>query len=489
MAEESLKESEQKYRGLFDSLLEGFILTQIIYSDKGKPIDLRYLEANPACETITGIKREQIIGRTAREVIPNFKENLLQLYVKVAATGEPERYEAYDEFLNQYHENFLFRPAPDQVAVLFRDITKRKKTEEALARYQGELEARVNERTRELAQSEEKYRLLVENANEAVVVFQDEMIRFFNPKALEISGYSPRELNSMSIAEFVHPDDRKMIIGKYLQRIHGGKVSSSNEFRMLHKDGDIRWIFYNAMLITWEGKPAVLALMTDISERKNMEQELKAYAQKITRVQEEERKRIAYELHDDTAQYLSILKMQLDSLLHSGKIDDPAILKKLEHLERDAGRAVDDVRRYSHELRPGVLEHLGLRAALEQTAEDINKLRQITVEMNVVGKERKLSEAVKLGLFRIVQEALNNARKHAGDCTANVSLEFGSNRVKVTVSDNGSGFSLKDIHFHTGLKDSLGIMSMQERAKLIGADLKIESNPGEGTTVTAEVKL
>ena len=141
--------------------------------------------------------------------------------------------------------------------------------------------------------------------------------------------------------------------------------------------------------------------------------ELKQYANRITQVQEEERKRIAYELHDDTAQYLGILKMQLNALLHSGEIQSPKVKDKLQFLEKDADRAFNDVRRYSHELRPVVLEHQGLLAAIEQIADDYNKLGQLSVEVNVEGVEPELSEEVKLGFFRIAQEALNNVRKHS----------------------------------------------------------------------------
>jgi PAS domain S-box-containing protein len=227
----------------------------------------------------------------------------------------------------------------------------------------------------------------------------------------------------------------------------------------------------------------------DITERKKMEQSLKEYAQRITQVQEEERKRIAYELHDDTAQYLSILKLQLDSLIHSGKIQDPEVIKKLGYLEKDAGRAVDDVRRYSHELRPGVLDHLGLRAALEQLAEDIDKLKQVRVVLEVEGDEPELTDNIKLGLFRIAQEALSNARKHSKAKDVFINLYFTDNLVKLTVTDNGVGFDVGGAATRSSLKGSLGLMSMQERAALIGADLKIESKPGYGTKITSEVKL
>jgi PAS domain S-box-containing protein len=347
----------------------------------------------------------------------------------------------------------------------------------------------VHERTLELEESEEKYRILVENANEAVVVFQNNIIRFFNRKTLEISGYSQHELSSKPIVEFIYPDDRNLVIERYIKRIQGGNVPSSYEFRMIHRDGSVMWVNINAVLINWGGNPAVLGLMTDITERKNMEQELRAYARKITQVQEEERKRIAYELHDDTAQYLSILKLQLDSVIDSGKIQDSQLLEKLRFLEKDAGRAVDDVRRYSHELRPGVLEYLGLQAALEQIAEDINKLQQIKVEVRSEGEEQRLSEDLKLGFFRIAQEAISNARKHSNASKVTVSLKYAEEQIRMIISDHGAGFDVQKAKMQTSLKGSLGLTSMQERAKLIGANLEIESNPGKGTRVTVQVKL
>ncbi len=218
-------------------------------------------------------------------------------------------------------------------------------------------------------------------------------------------------------------------------------------------------------------------------------EQLKYYAQEVVRVQEEERKRIAYELHDDTAQYLSILKLQLNALVKSGKCQDPEVVEKLQFLEKDADRAFNDVRRYSHELRPVALEYGGLLAALEQVIEDINKLQQTKVNLKVEGGEPDLSDDVKLGLFRIAQEALNNIRKHAKASNATIKLHFEDSRVKLRVIDNGAGFNLKQALAKTGKTGSLGLMSMQERARLIGASLDITSKPGKGTTVTAEVKL
>jgi signal transduction histidine kinase len=230
-------------------------------------------------------------------------------------------------------------------------------------------------------------------------------------------------------------------------------------------------------------------MFDDITERKTMEQALKTFSQRLIEVQEEERKRIAYELHDDTAQYLALLKMQLNALLESGKIQNPEVLDKLRYLEKDSDRAFNDVRRYSHELRPVILERTGLTAALNQVVDDFNKIGELPVKMKVTGLEPELSEKVKLGLFRITQEALGNARKHSKASQAVINLTFQETRVEMTVNDNGTGFNLSEATTRASGKGSLGIMSMQERAKAIGARLKIDSKAGKGTSIKLEVEL
>jgi signal transduction histidine kinase len=232
-----------------------------------------------------------------------------------------------------------------------------------------------------------------------------------------------------------------------------------------------------------------LGIFTDITEEKRLRDRLVEYTHRITQVQEQERKRIAYELHDDTAQYLSILKMQLGALLQSGSIQDAKVKEKLQYLEKDADQAFQDVRRYSHELRPVILERSGLLAALEQLVDDYNKLGQLSVKIKVGGEEPELEEEVKLVFFRIAQEALNNVRKHAKASQADITLSFRETQLEMSVSDDGIGFDTKDTANRSIGKGSLGLMSMRERANLIGTNLKIISKPGKGTTVKVEVSL
>ena len=136
-----------------------------------------------------------------------------------------------------------------------------------------------------------------------------------------------------------------------------------------------------------------------------------------------------------------------------------------------------------------ILEHQGLVAALEQIAEDYNKLGQFSVDVHIEGMEPKLSEEMKLGFFRIAQEALNNTRKHAKNNQALIGIRFNQGMIRMTVSDNGEGFNTREILRKSGSKGSLGLLSMRERADLINADLKIESGPGKGTKVIVKAKI
>ena len=132
---------------------------------------------------------------------------------------------------------------------------------------------------------------------------------------------------------------------------------------------------------------------------------------------------------------------------------------------------------------------MGLLAALEQIAEDYNKLKQLSVEVHYEGIEPHIAEEVKLGFFRVAQEALNNIRKHAKATQCHIDLRFDHKNVFMTVSDNGVGFNKKEAYARIGKQGNLGLMSMKERADLINANLNIDSEPGKGTRVTLNANI
>jgi len=397
-------------------------------------------------------------------------------------------------------------------------FSKQKQSTNELTNLNQQLQKALKEQRKTAAQLR-RLATVVTDSNDAVTV-QDLQgnIQAWNRGAERMYGYTEAEalkLNSISLV----PEEGRSQALCFLEDIKNGKEIASLEVKRQTKDKRIIdvWLTVTKLVDDCGHPVAIATTERDITERKITEEslikakneleikvaertqelkeaneQLQQYSRRITQVQEEERKRIAYELHDDTAQYLSILKMEIEGVLQSGKIQSPEIIQKLEYLVKDAERAFNDVRRYSHELRPTMLEHLGLLAALDQIAEDMNKLNQtnhISVEVDAEGEEPSLPEDVKLGLFRIAQEALNNARKHSKASIAKINLKFQKGSIEMAVSDNGIGFNVRKATTRSGIKGSLGLMSMQERAKLIGANLSIESEPGQGTTVKVKMSL
>lgn len=463
-----LAESEEKYRSVVDNTDELIV----VFQEKIRFVNKRGLE-------ITGYSEKELFSRPFTDFIHPADRDMLAEYSQRRANGEAVPNSCEFRIIHKdWSTKWLMLHAmliqwhgkPATLGMMY-DITERKLVEEALKA------------------SEEKYRSVVENASEAIAVTQDRKVKYFNPRLLEMTGYSAEDIKSKPFLDFVHPEDRKWVEEIYLKRIAGEEAPKIYEFRLVTNDGSTRWIRMNANLVTWEGRPATLNIFSDINDEKNLRDQLTEYAYRITMAQEEERKRVGYELHDDTAQYLSILKMQLGALSQSESIQDLKVKEKLQFLEKDADRAFNDVRRYSHELRPIVLEHQGLAAALEQMVEDYNKLGQLHISMNISGEEPDLPEVVKLGFFRIAQEALNNIRKHAKATQINIILNCWEDQLEMSVSDDGIGFDIRGASVRACDKGNLGLMSMRERAELIGASLNIESKSGQGTTVRAEIPL
>ena len=206
-----------------------------------------------------------------------------------------------------------------------------------------------------------------------------------------------------------------------------------------------------------------------------------------TNAQEEERKRISHELHDETIQALVVLSRQLDALA-SSKNDVPEEQRlRLEELWQQTNVIIRGVRRLSQDLRPAALDRLGLLSALEWLASDTSEYSGIATKVNLLGTERRLPEEVELVLFRITQEALRNVWRHSQATRAEITVEFNSEKTKITVSDNGKGFNLPEKIGDLARGGKLGLTGMQERAQLIGGTLSVQSQPGKGTSVTMEL--
>jgi two-component system sensor histidine kinase DegS len=214
---------------------------------------------------------------------------------------------------------------------------------------------------------------------------------------------------------------------------------------------------------------------------------MRFYVSQITRAQEDERKRIARELHDETAQALLTLSRRLDGLLTASERWPKRMTQRLEALRQLTDSILEGVRRFSQDLRPPMLDDLGLVPTLEGLTSDLMAQDGIHAEMSVLGNQRRLSPEEELALFRIAQEALNNVKRHSQASQVVTTVEFSDDRVKLTISDKGKGFELPDRMGDLAERGKLGLLGMHERARLLGGTLTVHSKPGEGTTVVVDM--
>ena len=233
---------------------------------------------------------------------------------------------------------------------------------------------------------------------------------------------------------------------------------------------------------------AYLRLENAQRELQRMQQNLRFYLKQITIAQEEERRRIAQELHDDTAQDLIALSRKVDGFMTLHPALTSTDETYLEDMHQHINRTLSGVRRFSQDLRPSVLDDLGLIPAIDWLVPELAKHYKFKTELKINGEPRRFPPEAELVLFRIVQECLRNVGKHTMASHVWVTVDFKPETTIFTIKDDGRGFHPPDRIGDLAVSGKLGLTGMQERAQLIGAKLAIKSIPGEGTTVTVELQ-
>lgn len=225
-----------------------------------------------------------------------------------------------------------------------------------------------------------------------------------------------------------------------------------------------------------------------LEELKAKEQMRLHLLEKVITAQEDERKRVARELHDETGQSLTSLIVSLKALESMTNL--PELREKAAELRALGGAILRDVHDLAFQLRPSVLDHLGMVAAIQRLVEDYTQKVGLHIDLQVFGfEERRLPPATETALYRLVQEALTNVAKHAGAKNVSVILKNGGTSVQAVVEDDGKGFNVAEVMGYAAKDKKLGLFGMEERAALVGGKLTIESTPGKGTTVFVEVPL
>lgn len=294
------------------------------------------------------------------------------------------------------------------------------------------------------------------------------------------------ELESDALLARIHADDRDRLQHS-LAALRQGRddVEPLGVYRLVRGNGELRYVQYWAELVrdSDERPYQLLGVVQDVTDRRRSEEELRQLSSRLLRAQEEERARIARELHDDLSQRMALLNLEIDILAQSAS--DERVESELARLSGLVGDLAASVRKMSHALHPSALQHLGLVAAVDQLRREIARLHGLDIEFEHLDMPDRLKDEAALGLYRIAQEALRNVVKHSQSDSASVRLCRRDDWIELAVSDRGAGFE-QDAD---GREPGLGMLGMRERLRLVRGRLTVHSRPGRGTTVTAAIPV
>ena len=347
---------------------------------------------------------------------------------------------------------------------------------------------------RALHESEEKYRNLVERANDGIVIIQDDIMKYLNPRLAEMGGYTVQESTGTLFTDYLHPAERPVVIDRYNRRLSGENVEPIYETVLKRKDGGAINVEINASIISYEGMPADLVLVRDITERKHTEEQLKASRQQLRSlsahlqsVREEERTSLARDIHDELGQLLTALKIDLSRLAKEFPSDQESSLEKTRSMSKLVDMTIQKVKSISAELRPSLLDDFGLVAAMEWQVGEFQKLTGISIEISTKPEDIVLDRDRSTVLFRIFQELLTNVARHADATKVNVSLveEADKDKIVLTLKDNGRGITKEQISDPR----SFGLLGIRERVRSWQGEFKISGIPGKGTTAVVSIPL
>ena len=340
-------------------------------------------------------------------------------------------------------------------------------------------------------QSEQQYRQLVEVAPIAIFIRCEGKVAFANGRAAGLFGAStPADLVGTPILDLVHPDFRKLVARRIQSLDATNQPQPTQAQKLVRRDGSLVEAECAAISIDFEGKPAALVVAQDITERSRAETErqrytehLQALSRQLIAAQETERRRIAGQLHDETGQALTALKMNLQAL--QSNPNAPPSASVLEESLSIVEETLQQVRDLALDLRPSMLDDLGLIPAIRWYVDRLAQRTGLVIDFRADRVRMPLSGESKTACFRVAQEVLTNVARHAQVRHVAVELHCDPTAVELTVRDDGIGFDVEAARQGALGGKSLGILSVQERVSSLGGQLEIRSTLSRGTEVRA----
>jgi|GEM_PF-1576018 len=396
---------------------------------------------------------------------------------------------------------------------LDKQIREHKRDKEELGRMKDELEQRVADRTADLTRaldvlrreaaerksaesalrdSESRYRFMAENMADMIVrkTLEGKFL-YVSPSSRALLGYEPEEMVGRSIYDFVHPDDLGEVREAH-EQILEGCLSRIVTHRALHKSGRVIWLETNLRAthgLRSDEVTELVAVSRDITKRKRALSELERLSVHLMRLRDDERRRMARELHDTTAQNLSAVTLNLARLQKQLGASDGAPRKVIDETLSLAEQCLREIRTMSYLLHPPMLEEAGLASALRWYVDGFAKRSGIRVDLDLPEMERQPRE-IERTLFHVVQESLSNVHRHSGSKRASIFVDANKGEVTVEVKDYGKGIAREALNEdgETVKPLGVGIMGMDERLRQLGGRLEVISNGG-GTTVRAVLPI
>jgi PAS domain S-box-containing protein len=326
-------------------------------------------------------------------------------------------------------------------------------------------------------------------------MIKDGHFLYINRTFAEIFGYPQRrELVGKALNVIVHPDEKLKVLELSLKRQDGQEgvgVPSRYDFKGVRKDGAPIFVAVSATTTIFQGETVVLAYVRDVTARRRAEDDIRQLSRRLIEGIEEERKRLAADLHDEFGQALTALHFGVEALAGSLTPEQQSQRRTCAELIRSIEGLADSIRLISSNLRPDMLDHLGLIPTLDWYLAEYQKRHpEMKVEFTAVGFaiKRRLDPGLEIVLYRIVQEALNNVAKYAQAGRVWVQLINSHPRVILSIKDDGVGFAPPPRGGSPRL-GGVGHISMRERVASVGGTIDIRSAPGKGVSIRAEVPV
>ncbi|HZV83203.1 MAG TPA: PAS domain S-box protein [Geobacteraceae bacterium] len=496
LAEEALEKSERKYRQLHEALIDGFALTDM---------DGTIREWNEAFRAMIDYPAEEIPHLTYRDITPvtwhDFENRILR--EEVIPHGFSRVYEK--EYIRRDGtifpvelRTYLLRDHRGQASgmwAIIRDISERKRMDNALR------------------ESEERYRRFIDTANEGIgITGSDYTITYVNDRLAEMLGYRTEEMIGMPVSHLLPVEERQGFDEKIAERKKG--ISSSRECRHQRKDGSQAWLQTSSTPIMDDNGnfQGCFAMFTDLTGRKEAEdalqqahdelemrvsertadlakanEQIKMMSFQLLRAEEQERARIAGELHDQVGQALLLAKMKLDML--ASELGNTVKRTNADNISALLENSIHDIRTLTFGMRPPLLDTAGIEAAFEWLCTSLRTDYDLQIDFDCSDRPIPLPGEKRYSLFQAVRELLLNVAKHAGVSRARLSLLVRDNNLVVHVSDAGAGFEQTATYDRVTTGGGFGLFNVQQRIEQMGGSIDIRSTAGKGTTVTLSIPL